>query len=331
MAGRRFVWSDPRIIELAEQFIPTTDEVWRLQRVQDSDAIFFQEMANKGHYRTAGQTRQGIYVCSPNGKLLSSINSLNADDVLKSIKNGLEKWNGLSVSERQLPTDQKLKPSHRWENSYPDQGLVLTSANADLFTDPPVQDIRGDRSNLDHVWFSKSEARQWLQDDPQEGDIYELPDHLANRLFCFHLVDNVRGQTLPFAPQEIKKSNLQIEVQDRHQSNVRIKIKGYSEAIAQGEWLLGQNDWTPTYPLDHSMKTEMLGKATFDLSLNRFMEFEMVAIGKRYGKTQNNSRRNSPDTSYIGYLFTLAEGRASDKIAPAFVDIYNADWIIKPF
>ena len=79
------------------------------------------------------------------------------------------------------------------------------------------------------------------------------------------------------------------------------------------------------------MKTEMLGKATFDLSLNRFMEFEMVAIGKRYGKTQNNSRRNSPDTSYIGYLFTLAEGRASDKIAPAFVDIYNADWIIKPF
>ena len=165
-------------------------------------------MANKGHYRTAGRTRQGIYVCSPNGKLLSSINSLNADDVLKSIKNGLEKWNGLSVSERQLPTDQKLKPSHRWENSYPDQGLVLTSANADLFTDPPVQNIRGDRSNLDHVWFSKSEARLWLPDNPQVGDIYQLPDHLANRLFCFHLVDNVRGQTLPFAPQEIKKSNV---------------------------------------------------------------------------------------------------------------------------
>ena len=55
--------------------------MWRLQRVQDLDATFFQEMANKGHYQTAGQTRQGIYVCSPNGKLLSSINSLNVDDV----------------------------------------------------------------------------------------------------------------------------------------------------------------------------------------------------------------------------------------------------------
>ena len=304
--------------------------MWRLQRVQDLDATFFQEMANKGHYQTAGQTRQGIYVCSPNGKLLSSINSLNADDVLKSIMNGLEKWNGLSASERQLPSDQTLKPLHRWENSYPDQGLVLTSANADLFTDPPLQTNRSDRSNMDHVWFSKSEARQWLPDDPKEGDVYDLPDHLANRLFCFHLVDNVRGQTLPFASQEIKKSNLQIEVQERHQSNVRIKIRGHSKSVAKGEWLLGKNDWTPTYLLDHSMKTEMLGKATFDLSLNRFMEFEMVAIGKRYGKTQNNSRNNSPDSSYIGFLFTLAESRASEKIAPAFVDIYNADWIVKP-
>ena len=330
MAGRRSVWSDPRIIKITENFIPTTDEVWRLQRVQDSDATFFQEMANKGHYQTAGQTRQGIYVCSPNGKLLSSINSLNANDVLKSITNGLEKWNGLSVSERQLPSDQTLKPLHRWENSYPDQGLVLTSANADLVTDPPLQTNRSDRSNMDHVWFSKSEARQWLPGDPKEGDIYKLPDHLANRLFCFHLVDNVRGQTLPFAPQEIKKSNLQIEVQERQQSNVRIKIRGHSKAVSKGEWLLGKNDWTPTYPLDHSMKTKILGKATFDLSLNRFMEFEMVAIGKRYGKTQNNSRNNSPDSSYIGFLFTLAEGRTSEKIAPAFVDIYNADWIVKP-
>jgi hypothetical protein len=43
-------------------------------------------MANKGHYRGEGQTRQGIYVCSPGGKLLSSINSLDPDKVLESIK-----------------------------------------------------------------------------------------------------------------------------------------------------------------------------------------------------------------------------------------------------
>ena len=287
-------------------------------------------MANKGHYQTAGQTRQGIYVCSASGKLMSSINSLNADAVLNSIQSGLEKWNGLSASERQLPIDQKLKPLHRWENSYPDQGLVLTSSNTDLVTDPPLRTKRSDRSNMDHVWFSKEETWQWLPENPRAGDIYKLPENLTKRLFCFHLVDNVRGQTLPFAPQEIKESNLQIEVQDRQKSNVRIKISGHSKAVAKGEWLLGENDWTPKYLLNHSMKTELLGEANYDLELDRFTEFVMVAIGKRFGKTQNNSRSNSPDSSYIGFLFTLSAGRAVDRIAPAFVDVYNADWIIKP-
>jgi hypothetical protein len=143
-------------------------------------------------------------------------------------------------------------------------------------------------------------------------------------------VDNARGQTLPFAPQEIKDSNLQIEVLIRHQTSVQIKITGHSKAVARGQWLLGQNDWTPNYDLNHDMQTNLLGKASYDLGLEKFTEFEMVAIGKRHGKTENNGRQNSPDSGYIGFLFTLAKGDPSDRIAPAFVDVYNADWIIQP-
>ena len=301
-----------------------------MQRGEDPDAIIFQEMANQGHYRTTGGTRQGIYVCSAGGKLMSSINSLNADDVLKTIEAGLDKWDALPVSEKLLSNGYELNIKHRWENSYPDQGLVLTSVNADLFTDPPKQTDRSDRWNMDHAWFSQAEARGWLPDDPKNGDIYELPEELANRLFCFHLVDNVRGQSLPFAPQEIKESGLEVEVLDRGHSTVRIKITGHSKAVAKGEWLLGENDWTPSYPLDHGMKTEILGEASYNLDLEKFTEFEMVAIGKCYGKTEFNSRHFSPDSSWVGFLFTLAEDRAADRVAPAFVDIYNADWIVKP-
>ena len=301
-----------------------------MQRGEDSDAIVFQEMANQGHYRTTGGTRQGIYVCSAGGKLMSSINSLNADDVLRTIEAGLDKWDALSISEKQLPIGYELNIKHRWENSYPDQGLVLTSVNADLFTDPPKQADRSDRWNMDHAWFTQAEARRWLPDDPKKGDVYELPEELANRLFCFHLVDNVRGQSLPFAPQEVQESGLEIEVLDRGHSTVRIKVTGHSKAVAKGEWLLGENDWTPSYPLDHGMKTEILGDASYDLDLEKFTEFDMVVIGKRYGKTEFNSRDFSPDSSYIGFLFTLAEDRAADRVAPGFVDIYNVDWIVKP-
>ena len=330
MAGRRSVWSDPRIIDISKQFIPTTDEVWRLQGVKDNDATLFQEMANKGHYRRVGGSRQGIYVCSPGGKLLASINSLNPDDVLKMIDDGLDKWNDLPLSERQLPENYKPQTVHRWEDSYPVKGLVLKSAKADVFTDPPVQSERGDRWNMDHVWFSKDEARLWLPKDPKEGDTYQLPTILKDRLFRFHMVDNVRGQTLPFAPQEIKEAHVQVKVIKQNKSNIQINISGHSWAVAKGPWLLGENDWTPTHELDHGIQTNLLGDATYNLELETFTDFEMVALGKWHGKTQNNGRHSGPRTGRIGTLYSLATDSPADRIARAFVDLYNADWIIQP-
>lgn len=287
-------------------------------------------MADKGHYQGEGQTRQGIYVCSPSGKLLSSINSLDPDKVLESIKDGLNKWNSLPPAERKLLSQQKIEPSHRWEDNYPAGGLVLTSVNTDLPSDPPREEERSGLWNLDHVWFNKAEARRWLSADPREGDTYPLPEDLANRLFRFHLVDNVRGQTLPFAPQELRETSLTIQIKERHESLVKMSITGGAKAIAKGEWMLGENDWTPKYPLNHGMTSEILGTATFDLSSDRFIEFEIVALGKRYGRTENNSRRNAPDSSYVGFLFTLSGEEPSERIAPAFVDIYDVDWIVRP-
>jgi len=287
-------------------------------------------MANKGHYRRVGGSRQGIYVCSPGGKLLASINSLNPDDVLKMIDDGLDKWNNLPLSERQLPENYKPQTVHRWEDSYPVKGLVLKSAKADVFTDPPVQSERGDRWNMDHVWFSKDEARLWLPKDPKEGDTYQLPTILKDRLFRFHMVDNVRGQTLPFAPQEIKEAHVQVKVIKQNKSNIQINISGHSWAVAKGPWLLGENDWTPTHELDHGIQTNLLGDATYNLELETFTDFEMVALGKWHGKTQNNGRHSGPRTGRIGTLYSLATDSPADRIAPAFVDLYNADWIIQP-
>ena len=169
-----------------------------------------------------------------------------------------------------------------------------------------------------------------MPNQPKVGDIYALPEKFTDRLFRFHLVDNVRGQTLPFAPAEIKSSILQVEIVEYQKDEVRIKITGSSKAIAKGEWLLGENDWTPTHLLDHSMKTNLLGEATYDLALEKFIEFEMVAIGHQFGKTQNNGRKHGTDSNYIGFLFKLSQDRTSDRIAPAFVDLYNADWIVHP-
>ena len=80
----------------------STDEVWRLQGANDEDALMFQSIANKGHYRKKGGSRQGIYVLSPSGQLLSSVNSLNPDVVLEIIKEGLKKWDTLPATQKSL-------------------------------------------------------------------------------------------------------------------------------------------------------------------------------------------------------------------------------------
>lgn len=292
--------------------------------------MMFQEMANKGHYRKVGGSRQGIYICSPRGTLLASVNSLNPDVVLETIETGLQKWNELPASEQNLPENFTPSITHRWEDSYPYNGLILKGAKADLLTDPPRFSDRGDRWNMDHIWFNNAEANLWLPNKYEVGHSYECPKIIKDRLFRFHLVDNVRGQTLPFAPEEIKVSNLKIEIVDITENLMKLSIDGESKAIAKGPWLLGENIWTPKHELNHGIETTIMGNATYNLIEKRFTNFEMLALGQWKGKTENNGRKFGPETGRIGILYNLASALHTDRIAPAFIDLYNTDWVKKP-
>ena len=45
---------------------------------------------------------------------------------------------------------------------------------------------------------------------------------------------------------------------------------------------------------------------------------------------QNNGRKLGPDQGNIGIFYTMSNTLENSVIAPAFVDMYNADWIKKP-
>ena len=126
----------------------------------------------------------------------------------------MEEWKNLPPLDKKLPKNFSPFTSHRWEDSYPENGLILKGAKADLLSDPPNPSDRGDRWNMDHVWFSEQESHLWIPKIKNIGAIYECPKVIKDRLFRFHLVDNVRGQTLPFAPEEIKEANLKVELVD---------------------------------------------------------------------------------------------------------------------
>ena len=94
-------------------------------------------------------------------------------------------------------------------------------------------------------------------------------------------------------------------------------------------FMVDRMSWLQPSPYKNSCRKTSQGYASYNVELNKFTKFEMVSIGKRKGKTQNNGRKNSPDSGYIGFYFTLAKDMRSERIAPAFVDVYNADWIVQ--
>ena len=278
-------------------------------------------MAEEGHYGgRPGSSRQGIYVCSPSGKFLASINSNNPDRVLRMMQQGLDRWRGLVAEDRTLADDAKIKPKHRWEDSYPVGGLVLNMFTRDLPATGGPNQARASKWNQDPVWFSKSEARQWLPEVLEINAEYSPPQSLTSRLARMHLVDMVKGQTDTFSKSELRNVDIKVKVVEFDETQARIELAGHTHA---------ESTRRSRRTSAHGVKTELKGTASFDLMDSRFTEFELVAVGTRWGYTRFNGRRRDPDESRIGFVFRLADP-AAPRIAPAFVHQYEADWIKRP-
>jgi hypothetical protein len=306
---------------LAKQFVPAADEVFRLQQGDDPECVFFQEMADHGHYgNRPGTTRQGIYVCSPSGKFLASINSNNPDFVLAMLERGLKAWQNLPEQQKRLSPQSAFKPRHRWESSFPKDGLVLTEITRDLPADCDPSKPGAAKWNQDRVWFSKSEARQWVPGDPKPGDKHALPPELVTRLARLHLIDTVKGQSSPFSLREVAGSQISTEVLERKGALVKIKILGTTKGDSQGR---GRRE--PA----HYVETSILGHAAYDLEKLAFVEFEMVALGTRRGQTQLNGRRRDPESGPLGFVFAM-ESADAPPIAPAFIRNYDVSWVHPP-
>ncbi len=236
------------------------------------------------------------------------------------MQQGLEAWRRLTADERRLTADSEIKPSHRWEDSYPSKGLVLTMITRDLPAQCDPHQPCEVKWNQDQVWFSRAEARRWLPAEPQPGDKHALPADLVERLARFHLVDTVKGQSATFSRRGVDGSAITAEVTDRDGARVKLKISGRTQGVTGAGW------WRES---SNGVVSHLLGTATFDLEQGAFTEFEMVALGRRWGNTRLNGRRRDPDQGPLGFVFKLAP-RGAVPVAPAFIAAYNADWVKRP-
>ena len=305
------------------------DEVWRLQRGSEADCIFFQHAVNKGKRITGRGSYQGTWILAPSGKLLAHINTRNIDKQLKVMRAGLEAWEALSPEERRLPPGAEFRPTHRWELNYPEGGLVLERIGRELVPEGLAGEPH--RSwNVDYAWASREEILgQTQMDFIGRGGLSESNmNALALRLARFHLIDNVRGQSIPFAEEEIQSAELRAIWQSDTPQQRTLLLRGHTKALADNTWRMGDNSWKPARPLAHGIECELSGVATWDKVEERFTRFELVAVGKRWGRTQNNGRGRDPSPGRVAFHFEIPAGKR--RVAPTFVSAYAAPWIVQP-
>jgi len=264
--------------------------------------------------------------------LRARANSTDPRRIETLLREGLAAWEALPADERARPVPAAARPGHRWEDSFPEDGLALTAVHRDLTRDADGElCAEGGRWNLDHVWFSRDEARAWLPERLEVGEQRRLPEPLLERWACFHLVDNVRGQEGPFAPLDVERAEIVSTVVARDARRVTLHIACATRAASTGEWNLGQNPWSKFPNRPRALQAELAGRAVWDTRTERFVAFELVALGTSWGGSGLNGRAASMDASHdLGWWFTLAGDAPADRIAPAFIDIYGADWVVGP-
>ncbi len=324
--GRRSVWSEQRILAMTSQFACAADEVWRLQRDDDPECRWFRT-AVRGNAEPVQHSMQGTYVITPQGLLLARINSANPDRVLKMLTKALAKWRSMSDAERSAPGQPAPQPVHRWEDSYPEAGLALERFARDVGVAP--HDAKRIPVNRDAVWFSAEELQGWLP-EAIVGASIDVKPRLLERLMRFVLVDNVRGQTLPYARAELQGCGLRSKVLAIRGSQIDLELTGHSKAAAKGPWLDGDNYWKPRHEFPRQLSTHMFGLATFDRDTSRFTAFDLVATGERQGRTTFNGRakEKAGSTHRIGFLLRLADPHY--RVAPTFLNMYRAKWVVRP-
>lgn len=321
--GRRTIWANQEVIDLSKQFIPATDEVWRLQNGTDPECQHFRDFAEQGHYRGDRSTRQGTYICTASGVLLGSMNSHNPQAVVKMMQKALTDYAAMAPAARLLPPGELVKPTHRWEASHQPAGLDLTTFSRDLPESCDASESAHVAWNQDRIWFSRDELAWFLPPPTSEikvGDRYSIQTPAIQRITRFNIVDTVRGQTSFYKRQEVQASKIEGWVTAVNDRQIEIRFRGETHA---------ESAESRDRDLPHGIKTEILGHARFDRDQEVFEKFELVALGERWGRTVFNGRHAELEKSPIGFVIRLTTPNAP-LIAPAFLFAYDASWVKHP-
>ncbi len=275
---------------------------------QDEDAILFRKFGGKRTSKKGNRGgAQGHYAVTPSGELLASSSNEDPKALAVMLTQALDKWKSMPREKRLLAKAPNPKSADRWrrfENLYPEDGLVLHAVSRDQ------KRVRWPDWNQDYAWFRKDEARAFVPAKPVKNARHEVPRKLVERLAQFHLIDNVYALNYTFFPKDaVEKARLTAVVEQVEGDLVSLRFTGETRSSIEGPKKIG-------------FEPKLLGHAKYNLKDQKFVSFELVAVGKRWG-LGNCNQRHDPNPALMGIVFTLAGNTPAERLPPAFISRYG--------
>jgi hypothetical protein len=320
VAGRESVFSDPAVVQLAsEAFVPVAENCSPLQSQQDAKGEFFRLVAEQGHY--AGRTfptgtRQGYYTFTPDGRLLTALNSRDPRAIEAMLHQALERWQLLAAVDGHTDSGAVGEYAPARPDLYPADGLVLQLTARDLprEVDTRPDDWRKRAWNLDYAWFTRDEARELVPTPTVPGASRAWPRRVVRRLALFHLRDFVRGEPSAWPEEALRHAEVTSGVTAVDGDRITLRLTGTIKLQYEMSWRR-PNDGA-RHTSDCRYDAALSGEAIWDATQERFVSFELLASGPRQGTNQYNNRGDDLGPAPMGIAFTLAGTRPSDRTPP---------------
>jgi hypothetical protein len=299
------VWSDPEIKKLSKEFVTVADEAYYLypenpQHLQRAmarpDTQFFHKFGTAmppGAWNTRG-TKQGIYMMGPEAEYLEGRFAASGEpaDIRARLNRALAKWEALKAEKGYANKAIPVKP---WSPPPDVEGeLVLRVNLRDLprgagdKSGARRHEVQGTGMWMDFVkwawnenWVAVERANTFV---PKGSGPEPVDPEVVRMIAREVLVDNVRGQTAEWRPEEVKRAQMTM----RRLPSGKFEYSGEvsMEAGQRGydAKLYGQGSWN--------------GKS--------FTELDIVAIGMRRGRGSFNQRENDLGPAPMGVTLSLS-------------------------
>lgn len=249
------------------------------RNLKDAEGELFAAVLKQAGRRLDGYS-QGVYVFTPQGKLLAFANIAEADRVKQLVAGALKKFDPDAPPPK---FEEQAKPALVQP---PEGGLILdVTAKVLGGYDPADPRSKHHINSLgrDHLWLRKDEAEALAAG--------RLLESVQQRLVRYHLIDDTRGEPPMWSTSEIKKLELTLQ-------NGRLSGAVHLESKTG----------------DRGYQAELLGFV--EAKDGRVTRFDVLARGDFWG--ESTFTRGAPRGRYpFAVAFTLADPeRAASKVPP---------------